>query len=170
MEAASTLIDRECLADLSMRKLGADLGVEAMSLYRYFPSKADLLDAVVERAARDLELPSSDLDWREALRRFARSFRRVALRHPAIAPLLAAAPPRPAMRLATQTVATVLASAGFPTAAVPQAQCAVLGYLIGSTAWLADEAGPGAIDREAAFEFGLDALLSGLDASRQTAS
>ncbi|MDQ3880801.1 MAG: TetR family transcriptional regulator, partial [Chloroflexota bacterium] len=88
VSAAARFIDRHCLADLSMRKLGSDLGVEAMSLYRYFPSKAELLDAVVEEIVADLRLPAPDDDWRGAVREFARSFRRVGRAHPRAFPLL----------------------------------------------------------------------------------
>ena len=58
VDAAVHYIDANCLDDLSMRRLGAELGVEAMSLYRYFPSKAALLEAVVSRMLRDVCLPT----------------------------------------------------------------------------------------------------------------
>src|SRR6187399_1213542 len=57
IEAAVRYVDDNCLDELSMRRLGSELGVEAMSLYRYFPSKAALLDAVVAYLLRDLSLP-----------------------------------------------------------------------------------------------------------------
>jgi AcrR family transcriptional regulator len=60
VDAALRLVDLECLADLSMRRLGGELGVEAMSLYRYFPSKSALLDAVACRALEGLELPDAE--------------------------------------------------------------------------------------------------------------
>ena len=57
IEAAVRYVDDNCLDELSMRRLGSELGVEAMSLYRYFPSKGALLDAVVGWLLRDLALP-----------------------------------------------------------------------------------------------------------------
>src|SRR3954463_9335704 len=46
--AAIPFIDESGVPGLSMRRLGALLGVEAMSLYRYVPGRENLLDAVVE--------------------------------------------------------------------------------------------------------------------------
>lgn len=48
MVAAVALIDAEGIGQLTMRRLGAAIGVEAMALYRYFPSRRALLDALVE--------------------------------------------------------------------------------------------------------------------------
>ena len=48
-ETALSLIDERGLDQLSMRKLGAELGVEAMSLYNHVDNKDDLLDAVADR-------------------------------------------------------------------------------------------------------------------------
>ena len=47
--AALALIDKDGLGELSMRRLGKKLGVEAMSLYHHYPSKAHLLDALLDR-------------------------------------------------------------------------------------------------------------------------
>ena len=67
LRAALSLVDAEGIDALSMRKLGALLGVEAMSLYRYVPSKAALLDALHERLLSELP-PQTASGWREALR------------------------------------------------------------------------------------------------------
>ncbi len=64
IDAAVRYVDDNCLDELSMRRLGSELGVEAMSLYRYFPSKAALLDAVVDRLLSDLVLPHRRLRQR----------------------------------------------------------------------------------------------------------
>src|SRR5512142_3506298 len=48
LEAALTLIDREGLEGFSMSKLGAMLGVEAMSLYNHVESKGALFDGIIE--------------------------------------------------------------------------------------------------------------------------
>src|SRR5262245_60436475 len=57
IDAAVRYVDDNCLDELSMRRLGSELGVEAMSLYRYFPSKQALLDAVVARLLAGLDMP-----------------------------------------------------------------------------------------------------------------
>ena len=64
-----------------MRKLGAALGVEAMSLYHHFPSKGHVLDAVAERLLLEIELPQQG-DWRARLAESARRYRGLALAHP----------------------------------------------------------------------------------------
>ena len=46
LQAAIDFIDESGLAALTMRRLGASLGVEAMALYRYVPGREDLLDGV----------------------------------------------------------------------------------------------------------------------------
>lgn len=47
-EAATAIVDRDGLEALSMRRLGAELGVEGMAIYRHFPNKAAVLAGVVE--------------------------------------------------------------------------------------------------------------------------
>ncbi len=68
-----------------MRKLGAALGVEAMSLYHYIDNKESLLNLIVDNLYGEIELPTDipDHDWEQAFRRGLRSFYDVLLRHPA---------------------------------------------------------------------------------------
>ncbi len=82
-EAALALIDADGLETLSMRKLGAALGVEAMALYHHFRSKGELLDAVMERLIDEAELPERGaMVPLERIRHFTASYRRIAIRHP----------------------------------------------------------------------------------------
>src|SRR5215469_8858987 len=62
VDAALDVIDRAGLDGLSMRKLGAALGVEAMALYHHVGSKERLLEAVVERLMSELD-PGESADW-----------------------------------------------------------------------------------------------------------
>ncbi|MBF6090674.1 helix-turn-helix transcriptional regulator, partial [Nocardia cyriacigeorgica] len=48
LELAIDLVDREGLRKLTMRRLGAECGVEAMALYRYVHSREDLLSGMVD--------------------------------------------------------------------------------------------------------------------------
>ncbi len=81
--AALALIEREGLAGFSIRKLGSALGCTAMSLYHWYPSKGHLMDALIDRVARDLmPLPPPELPWRERVRRAALGWRRMALDRP----------------------------------------------------------------------------------------
>src|SRR5437868_7356615 len=66
--AALELVDAEGLDALSMRRLGARLGVEAMSLYRHVRDKGDVLDAVQTAVLSDIEMRDLDpTDWRSLL-------------------------------------------------------------------------------------------------------
>ena len=65
-----------------MRRLGAELGVEAMSLYKHVANKDAILDGIVERVVTRIEIPGDGVVWKEAMRRRAISAREVLSRHP----------------------------------------------------------------------------------------
>jgi len=68
IESACVLADRSGIDDLSMRKLGADLGVEAMSLYNHVANKDDIYDGMIDYVFTSIALPSDELEWKEAMR------------------------------------------------------------------------------------------------------
>ncbi|RFU49071.1 TetR/AcrR family transcriptional regulator C-terminal domain-containing protein [Paraburkholderia sp. DHOC27] len=87
---ALDLIDREGLERCSMRRIGQELGVEAMALYHHFKSKADLLDAVLELLASQIHIPErGSCTPIERIRVCMRSYRQLAVRHPRAFTLLA---------------------------------------------------------------------------------
>jgi AcrR family transcriptional regulator len=89
LRAALEFVDANGLAALSMHKLGAELGVQGMSLYSHVENKDALLDGIVEAMTAETGPPPADgTGWRDALRRLAREIRALILRHPAAAPLL----------------------------------------------------------------------------------
>lgn len=93
LASALELVDREGLSALSMRRLGAELGVEAMALYRYASSKDALLDGLVEALYLELEArlasPGAEApEWRTELQRIARETYDLCLAHPQVVPLL----------------------------------------------------------------------------------
>lgn len=95
--AAIAFVDEKGLRDLTMRRLGATLGVEAMSLYRYVPGREELLDGVVETIIAEMYDDSDVLTtprdgWQDFLQRLAHGVRRVALAHPQAFPLVASRP------------------------------------------------------------------------------
>ncbi|MER6052437.1 TetR/AcrR family transcriptional regulator [Streptomyces sp. NPDC001793] len=78
------LLDAEGLAKFSMRRLAAELGVTAMSLYWYVDTKDDLLELAVDAVAGELALPDESdpaADWRDQLRGLATTYRDALLRH-----------------------------------------------------------------------------------------
>ena len=98
LAAAVRFIDERGLADLTMRRLGSELGVEAMSMYRYVPGREELLDGIVETIVAELYADPDVLQapqdgWQDFLQRLAHGIRRVALAHPKAFPLVASRPP-----------------------------------------------------------------------------
>ncbi|WP_210503930.1 TetR/AcrR family transcriptional regulator C-terminal domain-containing protein [Nocardioides xinjiangensis] len=141
--AALAYIDDNGLPGLTMRRLGEQLGVEAMALYRYVPSKEDLLDAVVETLVADVRADDVVVDapqdgWQDFLQRLAHGVRRMALAHPKAFPLVASRPAeapwlRPPLR-SLQVVETFLSGLlqeGFSDAAAIEAYRAYTSFLLG---------------------------------------
>lgn len=90
-EAAIGIADREGLAALSMRRVADEVGVTAMSLYTYVPSKAELIDVMLDTVLGELPLDDGETTgdddgalggWRAKLERVARRNRDTYLRHP----------------------------------------------------------------------------------------
>lgn len=81
LRAAVDLADRDGLSALTMRRLGSELGVEAMSLYKHVANKEAILDGVVEYIVGQIEIPDEETHWKEAMRRRAVSARQVLADH-----------------------------------------------------------------------------------------
>jgi AcrR family transcriptional regulator len=92
LRAAINLADESGLKSLSMRKLGQELGVEAMSLYNHVANKDDILDGIVDIVVSDIDLPSNGPAWKTAMRKWAISAREVLLRHPWACSLIVSRP------------------------------------------------------------------------------
>jgi AcrR family transcriptional regulator len=141
--AAIEFIDRHGLEALTMRRLGAHLGVEAMALYRYVAGRDQLLDGVVETVIDelygdpDVHLAASH-GWQDYLQRLAHGVRRIALAHPEVFPLVASRPPaapwvRPPLRSLrwVESFLTALIGSGFTEAAAVAAYRAYSSFLLG---------------------------------------
>lgn len=92
LRAALALVDAEGLGAISMRRLGEELGVEAMSLYNHVSSKAALLDGVFEILLAELPPARRLPTWKATLRERARDLARVLRAHPNALPLFATRP------------------------------------------------------------------------------
>ena len=92
LATALQIIDRDGTEALSIRRLGQALSRDPMTLYRYAPNKAALLDGVVELVLDQLSVDATDGDWATQLRTVARAFRGLALAHPHVVPLLVTRP------------------------------------------------------------------------------
>ncbi|MFF7133792.1 TetR/AcrR family transcriptional regulator [Streptomyces sp. NPDC008196] len=166
LTAALELVDREGLSALSMRRLGAELGVEAMALYRYAEGKDALLDGLVEALYLELEErlagQAEALSWRAELQCVARATYEVCLAHPQAVPLLTTrmlAVPLARRPLAVlrnhERVLALLSGAGFDDAAVVGLFRAFNSWLIG---YVSEELRPmvdNPDEEEPAFRLGL---------------
>lgn len=96
-EVTLEIIDTQGVGSASMRAIAGQLGVEAMSLYKHFPTRDALLDAVVDRIVDELDddpqvrREATD-GWRDYLSRLAHGVRRYAIAHPHAFPLVATRP------------------------------------------------------------------------------
>lgn len=92
VDAAVALADAEGLAAVTVRRLGAELGVSAMTVYTYVPGKAELLDLMVDSvhaALPRLRLPAR---WQERVRQVAESNRAMYAAHPWLATVVTSRP------------------------------------------------------------------------------
>ena len=141
--AALEFIDEHGIDALTMRRLGAHLGVEAMALYRYVPSRENLLDGVVESVVDELYGdPDVHMEatqgWQDYLQRLAHGVRRIALAHPAVFPLVATRPPaapwiRPPLRSLrwVESFLNAMTDNGFPDDLAVGAYRAYTSFLLG---------------------------------------
>jgi AcrR family transcriptional regulator len=81
LRAAVALAVRDGIESLTMRKLAGELGAGAMSLYHHVRDKEELVDVMVDLVFAEIELPTTDVDWKTAMRRRALSTREVLNRH-----------------------------------------------------------------------------------------
>lgn len=186
------LIERQGPDALSMRRLGAALGVEAMAIYHHFDSREDLLRAIGDRLLEPLhELELGD-DWREACRRFAIALRGLAVARPATFQLLGLRPlDTPASLRPVERLLAVLVAERFTPHQALAIYRATVSYARGyalaeATGFTVDAARPAGrrrlaglparefpvlagrareladLDADVAYELGLRALLTGL--------
>jgi AcrR family transcriptional regulator len=115
LQAAVDLADRGGIEALSMRKLGQELDVEAMALYRHVRNKDDILDGIVEAIVGQIDDPGPGEDWKNTLRRKVVAARQVMLRHPWAPRVLEERPALgPTVLGYVDSVLGVLLDGGFP--------------------------------------------------------
>jgi AcrR family transcriptional regulator len=153
-DAAVGIIEREGPDAVSIRRLAAELRIGAMTFYGYFRDKDELLDYVVERAARDLSLPAGEGPWRSRLQDLMetiwlgltedRSIVSIRSRKPLLTPA--------ALR-ATEAGMQILTEAGFATEEAAGAWRLLFTYVFGYASFSSPEAAP-EVKREWAEQMG----------------
>lgn len=120
LQTALSIIDRDGVDGLSMRRLSDAVGRDPTVLYRHLSNKAAVLDGVVEIVLEQLTVNTAAADWAAQLRIVAHDFRRLAITHPNVVPLLVTRPLAtplgqrpPGMLRPLEDVLTLLTSAGF---------------------------------------------------------
>lgn len=113
--AALKVVESEGGGALTMRRVADEIGVSASSLYGYVASKEELVQLVLEQIMSEIAFPPADLDWRDALRQWARQTLAVFRRHPGVAGLtLGRVPFGPAMLDGMEQMLGTLLAAGLP--------------------------------------------------------
>lgn len=144
IETAIDFVDRHGLTALTMRRLGKQLGVEAMSLYRYVNGREDLLEGIVDRMVAELQLrrdhenPDATIGWQAYLQWLAHAVRGLAREHPNLFPLIATRhpaapwlrPPLRSLRVVEDFFGTLI-SRGFSDARVVLAYRSFSSFLLG---------------------------------------
>jgi AcrR family transcriptional regulator len=132
LRAAVDLADNGGIAALSMRKLGQELGVDAMMLYRRVANRDDLLAGMVDIVFGEIGLPPPGTDWKAAMRERAVAARAVLARHPwAIGLMESRRRPGPATLQHHDAVLASLRHAGFSLEAAAHAYSLLDSYIYG---------------------------------------
>ncbi len=158
LETATAFMDAHGTQHLTMRRLGQQLGVEAMSLYRYVNGREDLLEGVVDRLVDQIRVePGTRMQpedgWQAFLQWLAHSVRALALEHPAIFPLVATRhpaapwlrPPLRSLRVVEEFLTSLTARGFTETQAVTAYRTFssfLLGHLLLEVATLGAETAP----------------------------
>ncbi len=132
LRTALTLADQGGIDSLSMRKLGQELGVEAMALYYHFANKDAIVDGIVDLVFGEIDLPPAGADWKGAMRQRSISVRDALLRHRwAIGLMESRRNPGPANLRHHDAVIGSLRAGGFDIAQVAHAYALLDAYVYG---------------------------------------
>jgi AcrR family transcriptional regulator len=136
LRAALALADEAGIESLTMRKLGQELGVEAMSLYNHVENKDDIVDGITELVLAEIEVPSGRPDWKSEIRRTAISSHDVFLRHRWACSLMMSRPKASTPRMLwMEAVLRTLREAGFSADMTHHAYHALDSHITGFTLW-----------------------------------
>lgn len=174
-----------------MRRVGEELGVEAMSLYNHVTNKAEILDGIFETVLAELPEAKKSASWQAALRERARGLRRVLRAHPNALPIFATRPAvTPASITHVEAALDVLRTQGFSATDALRTFQVMAAFVIGHTVatysatkpdeeshpaygTLSEEAFPrvremarilASHDGEKEFEFGVEVMIEGVEA------
>jgi AcrR family transcriptional regulator len=132
VDAAVRVADRRGLAGVTMRSVGAELGVEAMSLYHHLPNKDALLDQLADWVFAQIPTPDPQAHWRPAMVARATAARTVLAAHTwAVVLVESRRAPGPALLAHHEGVLACLRSNGFSVELAAHAFSAIDAYVYG---------------------------------------
>jgi TetR/AcrR family transcriptional regulator, tetracycline repressor protein len=133
LDAALRVIDEDGLDALSMRRLGAELGVDPMAVYHHLPNKEALLQGVVRQVFAGMAVPPPGGDWKQRVRRWVEAYRGIALAHPNLVLRIVSDPAAVATAAvqANESLLAALEAAGLPPSAVVRATDLIVDYVNG---------------------------------------
>jgi AcrR family transcriptional regulator len=132
LRAALVLADVGGIESLSMRRLGEELQVEAMSLYNHVANKEEILDGIVDLVFGEITVPPGRAGWKRAMRKRAISAHEALLRHPRATSLMQSrSRPGPATLRHHDSVLGILRKAGFTLPLAAHAVSVIDGYVYG---------------------------------------
>ena len=136
LHAGLDLADGSGVETVTMRRLGEELGFEAMSLYRHVANKNDLLDGMLDLVLAEWQLPDGRGDWMEAVRTSALSVHDALRRHGWAARLLMTGSHiRPARLRYMECLLGRLRDAGFDAETTYHVYHLLDGYIFGFSLW-----------------------------------
>jgi TetR/AcrR family transcriptional regulator, tetracycline repressor protein len=134
LKAALRLVDEEGMGALSMRRLGAELGVNPMSIYHHLPDKAAVIAGLVELVFSGMHLRYPDgSSWQEQVCAWAGAYRDLVRAHPNLVLEIVsnAAAVTEAVLLVNEPLYEALDQSGLPPAQVVRAADSVVDFIHG---------------------------------------
>jgi AcrR family transcriptional regulator len=151
LRTALDLADRGGSEAVSMRKLGQELGVDAMSLYHHVQNKDDILDGIVDVVVGEIDIPPTGTDWKTAMRRLVSGARKVMLGHPWAPRVIESRPePGPATMRYMEAALAILRDGGFSIDLAHHAMHVLGSRILGFNQDLFDDSSASRIDPELA--------------------
>jgi AcrR family transcriptional regulator len=137
LQAAIRLADERGIEAVSMRRLAQDLGVEGMSLYHWFGSKNELLEAMLGSVFTEMGKPANGSDWRADMRAASINAKDTLLRHKWAAKLMGEPIGLTRAQLEwTDGILGRLRAAGFSRNMTHHAYHALDSHIVGFVLWL----------------------------------
>jgi TetR/AcrR family transcriptional regulator, tetracycline repressor protein len=192
LRVAVSILDREGLDALSMRRLAERLRVSPMALYNHVRNKQELTERIADVIIGEFATPGNRGEWHERLRTCFGALRTVCLSHPHAVPLIERMGSiSPAVFRPMEAAMAALRDAGFSPLEAMNAYCALIGFTMGQLSYqlrkpvsfdpsvaverrvLSPEDFPNVVrvitavpnwDFDRAFAFGLDVIIDGLRA------